>query len=135
MLDVKDDQLFNDISMKLRDMQWLQDFYVKNHYTNYRDKKLWDLRPTTLNPLYKIKLYKFTWLFYPKDSLSSTYNLIHVYNATTFNCSSGSLQPRWMDESLQRKIQRSNPWIRDWKWCDTLLSPQWELLNKFEFFF
>ena len=40
MLDVKDDQLFNDISMKLRDMQWLQDFYVKNHYTNYRDKKL-----------------------------------------------------------------------------------------------
>ena len=35
-----DNKLFNDIAMKLRDMQQSQDFYVENPHTNYRDKKL-----------------------------------------------------------------------------------------------
>ena len=78
-----DNKLFNDIAMKLRDMQRSQDFYVENPHTNYKDKKLWGLKPTTLNPLYKIKLYKFIWLFYPKDLSSDTYNLIHVHDTIT----------------------------------------------------
>ena len=35
-------------------------FYVENPYTNCRDKKPRGLRPTNLNPLYEIKLHKFT---------------------------------------------------------------------------
>ena len=66
---------------------------MENPHTNYEDKKLRGLRPTNLNPLYEIKLHKFTWSFYPKNLLSNTYNLIHVHHATTFNCSNGSLQP------------------------------------------
>ena len=38
--------------------------------------------------LYEIKLHKFTWSLYPKDLLSSTYNLIHVHDSATSNCSS-----------------------------------------------
>ena len=41
-----------------------------------------------LNPLYEIKLHKFTWLLYPKDLLSSTYNLIYTHEAATSYCSS-----------------------------------------------
>ena len=46
------------------------------------------MRPKTvnLNPLYEIKLHKFTWPLYPRDLLPSTYNLIHIYNETTSNC-------------------------------------------------
>ena len=54
-------------------------------------KKPQGLRPINLNPLYKIKLHTFTWSLYPKDLLSSTYNLIHICDATTSNCSNGSL--------------------------------------------
>ena len=93
---------------------------MENPHVNCGDKKPQDLRPTNLNPLYKIKLHRFTWLFYPKDLLFSTYNLIHVDNVTTFNCSSGLLQPRWNDEGLQTKIQRFNPWMRYQEWCGTL---------------
>ena len=65
---------------------------MENPHTNYDDKKSWGLRPTNLNPLYEIKLYRlFTWPFYSKNLLFNTYNLIHVHGATTFNCSSGSL--------------------------------------------
>ena len=49
------------------------DFYVENPNTNCGDKKPQDLRHTNLNPLYKIKLHKFTWLFYPT---LKTYSLI-----------------------------------------------------------
>ena len=61
-----------------------KDIYVEDPYTTYEDKKPWGLRHTNLNPLYEIKLHKFTSPLYPKD-------LIHVHDATTFNCSSGSL--------------------------------------------
>ena len=64
---------------------------MENPHTNYGDKKSRGLRPTNLNPLYEIKLHIFTYPFYPKNLLSSTYNLIHVRNATTFDCSSRSL--------------------------------------------
>ena len=55
----------------------------------YEDKKKkpQGLRPTNLNPLFEIKLHKFTWSFYPKDLLSSTYNSIHIHDVTTPCCS------------------------------------------------
>ena len=37
-----------------------KDFYVENSHTNYEDKKPRGLRPTNLNPLYEIKLHRFT---------------------------------------------------------------------------
>ena len=64
---------------------------MENLHTNCGDKKSQGLRPTNLNPLYEIKLHRFTYPFYPKNLLFSTYNLIHVRDATTFDCSSGSL--------------------------------------------
>ena len=76
--------------MKLRDMN-RHEIYVENPHTNYGDKKLRSLKPTNLNPLYEIKLHRFTPSLYLKDLLFGTYNLIHVYDATTFNCSNGSL--------------------------------------------
>ena len=33
---------------------------MENPHTDYEDKKLRGLRPTNLNPLYEIKLHKFT---------------------------------------------------------------------------
>ena len=50
-------------------------------------KKTMRFKIANINPLFKIKLHKFTWSFFPKDSLSYTYNLIHVHNTTTFCCS------------------------------------------------
>ena len=44
-------------------------------------------KTANLNPLYEIKLYKFVWSIYPKDLLSSTYNLIHVCDIITFDYS------------------------------------------------
>ena len=80
--------------MKLKDMYWARDFYMENPHNNCEDKKPQPLRPTNLiNPLYYIKLYRFTWSFYLKELLSNTYNLIQIHNTTTFNCSNGSLQP------------------------------------------
>ena len=76
--------------MKLRDMN-RHEIYVKNPHTNYGDKKLRSLKPTNLNPLYEIKLHRLTWSLYPKDLLSSIYDLIHVRDTTTLDCSSGSL--------------------------------------------
>ena len=55
--------------------------------TNCGDNKPPYLRPINLNPLFEINLHKFTWSFYPNDLLSNTYNLSHVYNATTTCCS------------------------------------------------
>ena len=68
-----------------------QDFYTENSHTNYGNKKSQRLRPTNLNPLYEIKLHRLTWSLYPKDLLSSIYDLIHVRDTTTLDCSSGSL--------------------------------------------
>ena len=50
--------------------------------TNSQDKKPRGLRPINQNPLFKIKSHRFTWPLYPKELLSSTYNLIHVRDAT-----------------------------------------------------
>ena len=55
--------------------------------TNFGEKNPQGLRPTNLNPLFKIKLHKFTWLLYPKDLLFNTYNLIHVCDVATSCCS------------------------------------------------
>ena len=44
-------------------------------------------KTTNLNPPYEIKLHRFTWPLYPKDLLFNTYNLIHVCDVATFDCS------------------------------------------------
>lgn len=115
-----DNQILKYIAMKLTYMQYVLDFYIENLHTNYEEKKLWGLKPINLNPLYEIKLYKFIWSFYPKNLLFSTFNLIHIRNATTLDCFSGSLQPRWRNEGFQPKIQISNPWLRNQEWYDTI---------------
>ena len=58
--DNNDNQTFKYIGMKLKYMQWARDFYIENPHTNCGDKKLRGLRLTNLNPLYKIKLHRFT---------------------------------------------------------------------------
>ena len=67
-----------------------KDFYVENHHTNCGGKKkIIRLKTANLNPLYEIKLHRFTWSFYPKEYLlSSSYNLINVHDAKTSDCSS-----------------------------------------------
>ena len=55
--------------------------------TNYGEEKPQDLRPTNPNPLFEIKLHRFTWLFYPKNLLFNTYNLIHIHDVATSYCS------------------------------------------------
>ena len=71
-----------------------RDFYMENPHTNCGDKKPRGRRNINLNPLCKIKLHRFSWLFYPKNLLSSTYNLIHVHDVASLDCSNGSFQPR-----------------------------------------
>ena len=63
------------------------EIFTRKTLTNYKDKKSRGLRPINLNPLFKIKLHRFTWSFYPKNLLFITHNLIHVHNATTPCCS------------------------------------------------
>ena len=72
-------------------------------------KKPRGLRPTNLNPLYEIKLHRFTWLFYPKELLFNTYNLNHIHDVATSNCSNEYSSALSKDEGLQTKIQISNP--------------------------
>ena len=62
-------------------------FYVENPHKLMEIKKPRGVRPTNLNPLFGIKLHKFTWSLYLKDLLFNTYNLIHVRDATTPCCS------------------------------------------------
>ena len=44
-------------------------------------------KTANLNPLFEIKLNRFTQSFYPKDILSNIYNLIHVYDVAISYCS------------------------------------------------
>ena len=53
--------------------------------TNGQDKKPRGLRPINQNPLFEIKSHRFTWPLYPKDLLSSTYNLIHDATTTCYS--------------------------------------------------
>ena len=46
---------------------------LENPCTNYGDKKPQSLRPLIYNPLYDIKVQRFTLLFYPKNLYSNTY--------------------------------------------------------------
>ena len=48
---------------------------MENPHTNYGDKKPWGLRPTNLNPLFK--LHKFAIPFSPKDSLNRDWQEYH----------------------------------------------------------
>ena len=81
--------------------------------TNYEDKKPRGLRSTNINPLFKIKLHKFTWPLYPKDLLSSTYNLIHVCDTTTPCCS--LVDPLTTPKELRSLTNNSNIQIIEWK--------------------
>ena len=64
-------------------MQWGTRFLHENPPTNCGDKKPRGLRPTNLNPLFEIKLHRFTWPLYLKDLLSTTCNLIYVHDIVT----------------------------------------------------
>lgn len=61
---------------------------MKNPHNNCGDKKTIRSKTVNPNPLFEIKLYRFTLALYPKDLLSNTYKLIHIRNVVTFNCSS-----------------------------------------------
>lgn len=61
---------------------------MKNRHNNCRDKKTIRSKTVNLNPLFEIKLYRFTLALYPEDLPSNTYKLIHICNAVNFNCSS-----------------------------------------------
>ena len=67
--------------------QWTQSFLHGKSPHYYGDKKTTRSKTTNQNPLYKIKLQKFTQSFYPKGLPSNTYNFIHVYDTKIFNCS------------------------------------------------
>ena len=54
--------------------------------TNCENKKSRDIRPINRNPLFEVKSHRFTLPFYPKNLLSSIYNLIHIHNVTTTCC-------------------------------------------------
>ena len=62
-------------------------FLRENLAQTMEKKKTQGLRPTNLNPLFEIKLHRFTWLFYPKNLLFNTYNLIHIHDVATSYCS------------------------------------------------
>ena len=61
--------------------------------TSCGDKKPRGLKLTNLNPLFEIKLHKFTLSFYLKDLLSSTYNLNHICDEATPCCSLVDFRP------------------------------------------
>ena len=54
---------------------------MENPQINCKDKKTKGLRPLIYNPLYKIKIYRFSGQLYPKDLVSSTYIIFHVCDA------------------------------------------------------
>ena len=85
-----------------------KEFYVENPHGNYGDKKTMKSKTPNLNPLYEIKLHRFTWPLYPKDLHSNTYNLIHVHDAATSNCSieyTSALLKGWMSLTQDSKLE------------------------------
>ena len=95
-------------------------FCMENSYTNRGDKQTTMSKIASLNLLFKIKLHRFTWPFYPKALLSCTYNLIRVHDVAISCCSlvdsSATLKGRW--SSTQDST--NNLWMRNWEWCGTL---------------
>lgn len=61
---------------------------MKNPHSNCGDKKIIRSKTVNPNPLFEIKLYKFTLPLYLEDLLSNTYKLIHICNTVIFNCAS-----------------------------------------------
>ena len=92
--------------------QWGIRFFIWKTPTNCKDKKLRGLRPTNLNPLFKIKLHRFTWPFYPKELLFNAYNLIYVYDAIIHYCS--LVDPSITPKGLRFSIHDSNIKINEW---------------------
>ena len=77
---------------------------MENPHTNYEDKKTIRSSTVNLNPLYKIKLHRFTWLLYLKDLLSNTYNLIHVRDTTISDYSCEYTSTLLRDKGFQPNI-------------------------------
>ena len=69
-------------------MQGTQEFFMWKTPTLTVEIQNHVSKTSILNPLYKIKSYKITWLLYFKDLLFRTHNLIHIRDATIFNYSS-----------------------------------------------
>ena len=93
--------------------QWGTRFSYGKSPQTCGDKKSWGLKPTNLNPLFEIKLHKFTWPLYPKDFLSSTYNLIHVWDTITPCCS--LVDPSVSPKGLSFLTHNSNNRILKWE--------------------
>ena len=66
-------------------------------------------KTSNLNSLYEIMSHRFTWLRYPKDLLSKTYNLIHVCNAIISNYSN-----EYTSASLKGCRSSNNPRFNIW---------------------
>ena len=80
--------------------------------TNCGDKKTTRFKTYQLNPLFEIKLHRFTWTPYPKDLLFNTYNLIHFRDATTLFCS--LVDPLTTSNGLRSSTLNSNIQIFEW---------------------
>ena len=60
------------------------------------------------NPLYEIKCHKFSWPLYIEELLFSTYNLTHVRNIRTSDCSSEyalALLKGWISSTQDSKLE------------------------------
>ena len=80
-------------------MQGTQEFFMWKTPTLTVEIQNHEFKTSNLNPQYKIKSYKITWLLYFKDLLFRTHNLLHIHDATIFNCSnefSSTLVKRYM---------------------------------------
>ena len=75
-------------------MQGTQEFFMRKTPTLTVEIQNHEFKTSNLNPQYKI-----TWLLYFKDLLFRTHNLLHIHDATIFNCSnefSSTLVKRYM---------------------------------------
>ena len=94
-----------------KDMQWDIRFLRGKPHINCGDKKTTRSKTVNLNLLFKIKLHRFIWPLFPKDLLSSTYNLIHVRDTVTSYCSlvvPSTTLKGWWSSTQDSKNQFSN---------------------------
>ena len=78
-------------------------------------KKSRGLRPFNINPLFEIKLYKFTLSIYPKDLLFNTYDLIHIHIHDTTNPCCSIVDPLVPPNRLLFSTNNSKIQILEWE--------------------
>ena len=92
-------------------------FFMENPHTNCVDKKPRGLKPLIYNPLFDIKVHKFTLLFYPKDLLDLWQLYLNLCpRRSTINTLVDSSQPLRGYRSFQQlKFNHMNSFLRDWE--------------------